>query len=88
MGDLERTIEETGVCGTQAGTEANVEDEDFDGVLQDFVGGVDKVWVSGYKSKGFTLSEIFRQKRLAKKKVSLTPLKFHHMSFYFFNIYR
>ena len=41
-----------GVCGTEACTEADVEDEDED---VDVVGGVDEVGVSGYKSEGFTL---------------------------------
>ena len=41
------------------------EDDDFD-----VVGGVDEVGVSGYESEGFTLSEILRRKRLAKRNVS------------------
>ena len=60
-------IEVGGVCETDAGTEAEVEDEDED---VDVVGGIDEVGVSGYESKGFTLSEILRRKRLAKKNVS------------------
>ena len=63
----EEPIEVSGVCETEAGTEANLEDEDED---VDVVGGVDEVGVSGYKSEGFTLSEILRRKRLAKKNVS------------------
>ena len=55
------------VGGTEAGTEAEMEDEDEDA---DVAGGIDEVEVSGYKSEGFTLSEILRQKRLAKKNVS------------------
>ena len=50
-----------GVCETEAGTEADAEDEDVD-----VVGGVDEVGLSGYESEGFTLSEILRRKRLGK----------------------
>ena len=39
-----------GVCETEAGTEADVEDEDED---VDVVGGVDEVGVSGYECEGF-----------------------------------
>ena len=56
-----------GACETEAGTEANVEDEDED---VDVVGGFDEVGVSGYESECFTLSESLRQKKLAKKNVS------------------
>ena len=56
-----------GVCETEAGTVADVEDEDED---VDVVGGVDEAGVSGYESEGFTLSKILRRKRLAKKSVS------------------
>ena len=52
------------MCETEAGTEADVEDEDDD---VDVVGGVDQVGVSGYESEGFTLSEILRRKKLEKK---------------------
>ena len=55
------------MCETEAGIEADVEDEDED---VDVVGGVDEVGVSGYASEGFTLSEILRRKRLEKKNVS------------------
>ena len=55
------------VCETEAGREADVEDEDGD---VDVVGGVDDVGVSGYESEKFTLSEILRRKRLAKKNES------------------
>ena len=61
MGGPEGPIEVSGVCETEAGTEADVEDKDVD-----VVGGVDEVGVSGYDSESFTLSEILRQKRLAK----------------------
>ena len=63
----EGPIEVGSVCETDAGTEADVEDEDED---VDVVGGVDEVGVSWYESEGFTLSEILRRKRLAKKNVS------------------
>ena len=62
-----------GVCDTEAGTEADVEDEDED---VDVVGGVDEVRFSGYESEGFTLSEILRRKRLAKKNVSQGVVEF------------
>ena len=64
MGVPEGPIEVGGVCETEAGTEADVEDEDED---VDVVGGVDEVGVSGYEYEGFTLSEILRRKRLEKK---------------------
>ena len=63
VGGPEGPIEVGGVCETEAGTEADVEDEDDD---VDVVGGVDEVGVSGYDSEGFTLSEILRRKRLEK----------------------
>ena len=56
-----------GVCETEAGTEADVEDEDED---VDVFGGVDEVGVTRYNSDGFTPSEIFRRKRLGKKNMS------------------
>ena len=64
MGGPEGPIEVGGVCETEAGTEADVEDEDED---VDVVGGVDEVRVSGYESEGLTLSEILRRKRLEKR---------------------
>ena len=63
MGGPEGPIEVSGVCETEAGTEADVEDEDKD---VDVVCGVDEVGVSGYESEGFTLAEILRRKRLEK----------------------
>ena len=47
MGGPEGPIEVGGVCETEAGTEADVEDEEED---VDVVGGVDEVGVSGYES--------------------------------------
>ena len=64
VGVPEGPIEVGGVCETEAGTEADVEDEDED---VDVVAGVDEVGVSGYASDGFKLSEILRPKRLEKK---------------------
>ena len=64
VGGPEGPIAVGGVCETEAGTEADVEDEDEDA---DVVGGVDEVGVSGYESEGVTLSEILRCKRLEKK---------------------
>ena len=63
VGGLERHVEVGGVCETEAGTGADVEDEDED---VDVVGGLDEVGLSGYKSEGFTLSEILRRNRLGK----------------------
>ena len=67
VGGSEGPIEVGGVCETEDGTEADVEDEDED---VDVVGGVDEVGVSGYESEGFTLSESVLRKRLAQKNVS------------------
>ena len=64
VGGPEGPIEVSGVCETEAGTEADMEDEDED---VDVADGVDEVGVSGYESEGFTLSEIFPRKRLEKK---------------------
>ena len=67
MGGPEGSIEVGGLCETEGGTEADMEDEDE---AVDVVGGVDEVQVSGYESQGFTLSQMLRRKRLAKKNVS------------------
>ena len=64
VGGLEEPIEVGGVCETEAGTEADVKDEDEDA---DVVGGEDEVGVSGYESEGFTLSEILHIKRPEKR---------------------
>ena len=63
VGGLERPVEVGGVCGAEAGVEADAEDEDED---VDVVGGVDEGGLSGYESEGFTLSEILRRKRLGE----------------------
>ena len=63
MGGPEGPTEVGGVCETDAGTEAYVEDEVED---VDVVGGVDEVGVCGYESDGFRFSEILRRKRLEK----------------------
>ena len=60
----EGPIKVGGVCETEAGTEAGVQDKDED---VDVVGALDEIGVSGYESEGFTLSEILRRKRLEKK---------------------
>ena len=67
VGGPEGPNEVGGVCEIEAGTEADVEDEDED---VDVVGRVDEVEVSGYESEGFTLSEILRRKKLSKKNLS------------------
>ena len=61
VGGLARPVEVGGVCETEAGTNAEDEEEDVD-----VVGGVDEGGLSGYESEGFTLSEILRRKRLGK----------------------
>ena len=83
VGSPEGPIEVGGVCETESGTEADVEDENED---VDVVGGVDEVGASGYESEGFTLSEILRRRRLERmcSRVSLTPLTFHNVSFQIF----
>ena len=63
VGGPKGPIEAGAVCETEAGTEADVEDEDEN---VDVVGGVDEVGVSRYESEGFTLSEILRGNRLEK----------------------
>ena len=81
-----------GVCETEAGTEADVEDEDED---VDVVGGVDEVGVSGYESLDTSLRDSRSQKSCVTKdwqkrmcpRVSLTPLTFHKVSFQKFIIY-
>ena len=60
MGGTEGPIEVGGVCETETGTEADVENEDV--VV---VGGIDEAGFSLFESEGFTLSEILRRKRLA-----------------------
>ena len=64
VGGPKGPFEVGGVCETEAGTEVDVEDEDWD---VDVVGGVDEVGVSGYESEGFTISEILRRERLEKE---------------------
>ena len=63
VGGPEGPIEVGGVCETEAGTEADVEDGNED---VDVVGGVDEFGASGYESEGFTLSEILRRQRFEK----------------------
>ena len=67
VGGPEVPTEVGGVCETDLGTDADVEDEDED---VDVVDGVDEVGVSGYECEGFMLSEVRRQIRLVKKNVS------------------
>ena len=76
-----------GVCETEAGTEADVEDEDED---VDVVGGIDEVGVSGYesedsRSKKFCVERDWRRRMCPR--VSLTPLTFHNVSLQVFIIY-
>ena len=74
LGCPEGPIEVGGVCETEAGTEADVVDEDVH-----VVGCVDEVVVSGHESEGFTLSEILRPKRLADKSVSEVVVDTAHL---------
>ena len=67
VGGPEGPVEVGDVCETEAVTKADVEDKDED---VDVVGGVDEVGVFGCESEGFTISEILRRKRFAKKNVS------------------
>ena len=64
VGGTEGPTEEGGVYKTEAGTQADVEDEDEDA---DVLVGVDEVRVSGYESEVFTFSEILRRKIMEKK---------------------
>ena len=61
----------------EAGTTADVEDEDED---VDVVGGVDEVGASGYESCGFTLSKTLCRKKLSKKNVSEGVVDTAHLS--------
>ena len=65
VGGPEGPNEGGGVCETESGTEADVEDKDVD-----VVGGVDEIRVSGCESEGITLSKTLRRKRLPKNSVS------------------
>ena len=85
VGDPEGPIEEGGVCETEAGTEADVEDEYED---VDVVGGVDEIGVSGYESEGLTLSEILRRKRLEKNVSEGVYDTTHLPQFEFSNLHR
>ena len=84
VGGPEGPIEVGGACETEAGTDADVEDEDEDVAV---VGCVDEVGVSVYDSEGFTLSFVARDLRRMCPRVSLTPLTFHNVSFQIFNNY-
>ena len=64
MGDPERLFEEGDMCETEVGGVAGVEDEDVY-----VVDGVADLGVSGYESEGFTLTQIFRRKRLSNRTV-------------------
>ena len=71
------------MCARQAVTEADCLEEDIDAV-----GSVKDLGLSGYESEEFTLPEIPREKRLAKKlcpRVLLTPLIFLNVSLQIFN---
>ena len=78
MGGLERTFEGNDACEAEAGIEVDVENED-----EDVVGGFAHVGLLGYKSEGFTMSEIVRRsgssQRRAGPRVLLIPLTFHNV---------
>ena len=87
VGGPEGPIEVGGVFETEAGTEADVEDEDED---VDVVGGVDEIGVSGYTSLRDSRSQrsfVARDWRRNCPRVSLTPLTFYNVSFQIFIIY-
>ena len=85
VGGLEGPVEVGGVCGAEAGTEADAEDEDED---VDVVGGVDEVELSEYESEGFTLSELLRRKRLGKNVSERVIDTAHRPQCEFSNLYR
>ena len=62
------------VCETEVGRESEVEDKDVD-----IVCGVDEVGDSKYASKGFTLSNILRMKRLSRRRVSEAVVDNYHL---------
>ena len=74
VGSLKQPVEEGDVCETEAGTKVEVEDEDVD-----VVGGIADVGTFRYESEGFTLSEIFRRKRLSKKFVPKGVIETSHL---------
>ena len=71
VGGLDGPNEVSGVCETEAGTDADVGDEDED---VDVVEGVENVGVSWYMSGAFMFTEILRRKRLAEGLVDSTHL--------------
>ena len=81
VGGREGAVEVGGVCETEAGTEADAEDEDEN---VDVVGGVDEFGLSGYESERFALSFVAGDSRRMCPRVSLTPLTFHNVSFQIF----
>ena len=76
LGGPERPVEESDVCETEAGTEADVEDENVD-----IVGGGAYVGVSGYESEGFTLFAGRDFQREVCPRASFTPLILHNVGF-------
>ena len=74
MGGLERAFEGNDACEAEAGIEVDVENED-----EDVVAGFAHVGLLGYESEGFTLSEIVRRKRNAKKSGSESLVDTTHL---------
>ena len=74
MGGLDGPVEKDDACEKEAGTSADLEDQDLD-----VVGGIDEVRGSGYESDGLTISEIRRQKRVAKKSVPEGVIDISHL---------
>ena len=83
VGGPEGPIEVGGVCETEAGTEADVEDEDED---VDVVGGVDEDGFLGMilRDSRSQRSFVARDLRRMCPRVSSTPLTFHKVSFQIF----
>ena len=80
-------IEESGVCETEASTDADVEEEDED---VDVVGGVEGLGSLGTSLRVSRPLKSFAERDLPRRicpRVSLSPLTFHNVSFQVFNFY-
>ena len=69
VGDPEGPFEGGDVCETEAGTEADVEDDDVDAVSD-----ADDVGVSRYESEGFTLTELLARESVSEGVVDTAHL--------------
>ena len=61
----EHLVRDRGVSHEEAGTEADIEDDNVD-----FVGGPPALAISGFDSEEFVFSEIVRRKRLERQTLS------------------